>query len=158
MAFYGQNEFVVDFLQFLARPAQLTARVVMAPQVAEQFLGILKDSLQRYENSYGAPPVLPKGQSERPRLPQEIYDDLKIPEDLLSGVYANAFIVGHTPAEFSIDFITSFFPHAAVSARVYLAASRVPQLIETLNGLVVQYQRGKQAPPTAGPTPPNPAP
>ncbi len=59
----------------------------------------------------------------------------------MSGVYANAVMVGHTPAEFGVDFITSFFPNASVSARVYLAAPRIPQLIDTLSGLVAQFHR-----------------
>ena len=57
---------------------------------------------------------------EKPRPVQEIYDDLKIPEDVVSGVYANTVMVGHTPVEFGLDFITSFIPHAAVSARVWM--------------------------------------
>ena len=158
LAFYGQHEFVVDFLQFLARPAQLAARVVMTPAIVEQFLAVLRDSLVRYEQAFGPCPIIPKPQGERPRTPQEIYDDLKIPDDLLSGVYANAFIVGHTPAEFSIDFIATFFPNAVVVSRVYLAAPRIAQLIETLNGLVRQYQQQVQQnqPQIHPPTPPAP--
>ena len=78
-------------------------------------------------------------------------------------MYANNVLVGHTPAEFGIDFITSFIPHASVSARIYIAAPRVPQLIDTLAGLVTQYKRqmAQAAPPNAGPVispPPPPAP
>ena len=115
------------------------------------------------EQQFGPPPTLPKGPvPEKPRPPQEIYDDLKIPEDVLSGVYANSVMVGHTPAEFGIDFITAFIPHAAVSARIYLSAPRVPQLIDTLQGLIVQYkkQHGPQGPQIQAapgtPPPPNP--
>ena len=61
---------------------------------------------------------------EKPRPVQEIYDDLKIPEDVVSGVYANTVMVGHTPVEFGLDFITSFIPHVAwCSARVYLVCA-----------------------------------
>ncbi len=160
LAFFGPNEFVVDFLQFLSRPANLVARVVMAPAVAEQFLGVLKENLARYEQQFGVPPAMPKPATpEKPRPVQEIYDDLKIPEDVVSGVYANTVMVGHTPVEFGLDFITSFMPHAAVSARVYVAAPRVPQLIDTLSGLIGQYKRqhgGAGPGPGPGPgTPPN---
>jgi hypothetical protein len=142
MAFFGPNEFVIDFLQLLSRPPTLVARVALSPNVAEQFVGVLRENLMRYQQQFGAPPAMPRGKPpEKPRPPQEIYDDVKIPEDVVSGVYANSVMVGHSPAEFGIDFITAFIPHAAVSARIYVAAPRVPQLIETLSGLVTQYKK-----------------
>jgi hypothetical protein len=141
MAFYGPNEFVIDFMQLITRPAHLVARVVMTPVVAEQFLGVLRENLSRYQASFGTPPGIPRpGAQEKPRPPQEIYDEVKIAEDQMSGVYANTVLVGHTPAEFGIDFITSFIPHASVAARVYVAAPRVQQLIDTLSGLIHQYK------------------
>jgi hypothetical protein len=166
LAYFGPNEFVIDFLQLIARPAFLAARVVLSPVVAEQFLVVLRENLARYSSQFGAPPVFPKSQGDRPRTPQEVYDDLKIPDDVLSGVYANTVMVGHTPAEFGLDFITSFLPHAAVSARIYIAAPRVPMLVDTLAGLVAQYKRqyggagngsGMGGGPGAG-LPPNPPP
>src|SRR5438046_2616536 len=85
MPFFGPNEFVIDFLQFISRPANLVARVVMAPAVAEQFLGVLRENLSRYQAQFGAPPAMPKpAQPEKPRPAQEIYDDIKIPDDVLS--------------------------------------------------------------------------
>jgi hypothetical protein len=65
---------------------------------------------------------------------QEIYDDLKIRDELLSGVYANAVMIGHGPHEFSFDFITNFFPHSAVSSRVFLSAGQVPRFYDSLKG------------------------
>jgi hypothetical protein len=159
LAFFGPNEFVVDFLQFIARPAHLVARVVMSPVVAEQFLHVLRENLGHYQSQFGPPPTFPKPPGERPRAAQEIYDDLKISDDVLTGVYANTVMVGHTPAEFGIDFITSFIPHAAVSARIYIAAPRVPQLIDTLAGLLAQYKRQHAAAmggPQIPPGPPGP--
>ncbi len=48
LAYFGPNEFVVDFLQFIARPPQLVARVIMPPAVAEQFVAVLRDIVGRY--------------------------------------------------------------------------------------------------------------
>jgi hypothetical protein len=159
LAFFGPNEFVIDFLQFLSRPANLVARVVMTPAVAEQFLGVLKENLARFEQQFGPPPAMPKpAVPEKPRSAQEIYDELKISEDVISGTYANTVMVGHTPVEFGLDFITSFMPHAAVSARVYIAAPRVPQLIDTLSGLITQYKRQQQGLAASPPPPPPPPP
>ena len=156
LSYFGQNEVVLDFLQFIARPAHLASRVVMTPAVTEQFLNVLRENLAHYTKSYGPPPALPKNPEQQPRSPQEIYDELKIPDDQLHGVYANACLVGHTPAEFAIDFITTFMPNAVVSSRIYLAAPH-PQLIETLTGVLDKYHRQRQQqqspqnPPKEGP-------
>lgn len=78
---------------------------------------------------------------------QEIYDDLKIRDELLSGVYANAVMIGHGPHEFSFDFITNFYPHSAVSARVFLAAGQIPRLYDSLKGTWDQLRMRLQPPP-----------
>jgi hypothetical protein len=77
--------------------------------------------------------------------PQEIYDDLKLPDDVLSGVYANGVMIGHGASEFGLDFLTSFFPQSAVSARVFLAAGQVPRLLESLRSAVRQLNQRQQA-------------
>jgi hypothetical protein len=154
LAYFGPNEFVVDFLQFIARPPHLAARVIMPPAVAEQFVAVLRENLSRYSAQFGAPPALPKNPQDKPRAAQEIYDDLKIPDEMLCGSYCNAVMVGHTPAEFGIDFITSFIPTAVVSARVYLAAPRIPALIESMTGLLAQFHRQRAA--ASQPKPPQP--
>ena len=41
----------------------------------------------------------------------------KMRDDIHSGSYANAVMIGHGPHEFSFDFITNFYPQSAVSAR-----------------------------------------
>jgi hypothetical protein len=82
---------------------------------------------------------------------QEIYDDLKIRDELLSGAYANAVMIGHGPHEFSFDFITNFYPHSAVSARVFLAAGQVPRLYDSLKGTWDQLRSRMQPPPDSGP-------
>jgi len=145
LSYFGPNEVVIDFLQFIARPAHLASRVVLTPAVAEQFVAVLRENMSRYVANFGVPPALPKNNPEaQPKSPQEIYDELKIPDDQLHGVYANACLVGHTPAEFAIDFITTFMPHAVVASRVYLSAPRVPQLIDTLTSVLEKYHRQRQ--------------
>ena len=78
---------------------------------------------------------------------QDIYDDLKIRDEFLSGAYANAVMIGHGPHEFSFDFITNFYPHSAVSARVFLAAGQIPRLFESLKGTWEQLRNRMQPPP-----------
>ncbi|MFN9911949.1 MAG: DUF3467 domain-containing protein, partial [Pirellulaceae bacterium] len=64
--------------------------------------------------------------------PQEVYDDFKLKDDLLSGAYANAVMIGHGPHEFCFDFITNFYPQSAVSARVFMAAGHIGRVLESL--------------------------
>lgn len=96
------------------------------------------------------------GGGARQASAQEIYDELKIRDELLSGVYANAVMIGHGPHEFSFDFITNFYPHSAVSARVFLAAGQIPRLFDSLKGTWEQL-RGRWMPP-GGPGPTSPPP
>ena len=84
--------------------------------------------------------------SARQASAQDIYDDLKIRDEILSGTYANAVMIGHGPHEFSFDFITNFFPHSAVSARVFLAAGQMSRLLESLNGTWEQLRNRRQPP------------
>jgi len=97
----------------------------------------------------------PAGAGARQASAQEIYDDLKIRDELLSGAYANAVMIGHGPHEFSFDFITNFYPHSAVSARVFLAAGQVPRFYDSLRGTWDQLRQRLQPP--DNPPPPFPA-
>ena len=76
--------------------------------------------------------------------PQEIYDDLKLPDEILSGSYANGVMIGHSAAEFNMDFLTNFFPNSAVSSRVFMSAAQVPRLLESLSGTFSQFQQRVQ--------------
>jgi hypothetical protein len=156
----GPNEFVLDFLQALSRPPQITARVVLTPPVMMALVNTLADNLNKYVQAYGPPAPLPRPPQpqRRPNI-QEIYENFKLPEDLWSGVYANSVLIGHAPAEFFMDFITGFYPTAAVSSRVYLAAQQAPRVLETLKMSLQQYQRrisGQAQPQQAPPAEPPP--
>lgn len=98
----------------------------------------------------GANPNLLKRQN-----PQEVYDDLKLRDEILSGAYANAVMIGHGPYEFSFDFITNFYPQSAVSCRVYLASGHIHRLLESLRASWEQLRpRLNQQFPPQPPQPP----
>ena len=63
---------------------------------------------------------------------EQIYDELRLPDAMLSGRYANAVLIRHSPTEFCFDFITNIFPRSAVASRVYLAAANVGGLLQSL--------------------------
>lgn len=166
---HGANEYTIDFVQSLARPNRVAARVILPPAVASQFVIALEQAIEKYTASYGQPPREPRlpsaqpqqapaaaatggksGEGEaagdqaagsqpapRPAAPQpapiaDIYENLKLPDDMLGGVYANMASISHTASEFCFDFIAQFFPRSAVTARVYMAAPRVPELLGSL--------------------------
>ena len=92
---------------------------------------------------YDDPPEFqPRGPQQGP-TPQEIYDELKMSDHLLSGVYANAVMIGHGQFEFSFDFITNFFPQSAVSSRVFMAAGHVGRLADSLKTSWKQFLRSQ---------------
>jgi len=94
----------------------------------------------------------------RRQNPQDVYDDLKLRDEILSGAYANAVMIGHGPFEFSFDFITNFYPQSAVSCRVYLASGHIYRLLESLRAsweqLKPRLNQGNQPPNQPPPQPP----
>jgi hypothetical protein len=98
-----------------------------------QFISAMKENIARYEQTFGPPKQLPPPPTQNRPSIQEIYQDLRLPDEQLSGSYATTVLIGHSPAEFFMDFITRFFPTAAVSSRVYMSASQVPQMLNALN-------------------------
>jgi len=94
----------------------------------------------------------------RRQNPQEVYDDLKLRDEILSGAYANAVMIGHGPYEFSFDFITNFYPQSAVSCRVYLASGHIHRLLESLRAsweqLKPRLSQGNPPPNQPPPAPP----
>jgi hypothetical protein len=142
MVFQGPHEFVIDFVLRMAAPQQIVARVVLPLSIMPNLIGALRENLNNYQSKFGAPPPLPIPPNPPAPPPiEEIYSQLKLPDDLLSGVYANAVMIAHSPAEFYFDFITNFYPRSAVSCRVYLSAPQIPGLLTTLTRSFQQFQQ-----------------
>jgi hypothetical protein len=138
----GQHEFIVDFLLRMQQPHQVAARIVMPPVVVGQFIAALHDNLRKYEDRFR-------------QSAEELYDTLKINEDVQSGAYANTVIIGHSPTEFSFDFITSFFPRSGVSARVFMATVNARRLLDSLQHSYQQFQQRLKNPPAPPEAPPH---
>lgn len=73
----------------------------------------------------------PKVQPPIPSI-DEIYDELKIPEAVATGRYANAVMVRHSGTEFCFDFIANFYPRSVVTSRVYMAVPHVPPVLSSI--------------------------
>ncbi len=147
----GATEFVLDFILRLTQPHHIATRVVLPINLIPQFVEALKSNLDTYRQSFGAPPpALPKSQTPPPSI-EEIYQDLRISDEVLAGVYANSVMITHTIAEFCLEFISNFYPRAILVARVYLSAPHVPVLLQTLTQSWQKYQAKLQQPPPPKP-------
>jgi hypothetical protein len=137
----------------MQQPQQVVARVVMPPIVVNQMIMALKDNLARYEERFGPVhmPVIPNQNPQQRQTAQELYDTLKLGDDVQSGSYANAVMIGHSPTEFSFDFITTFFPRSAVSQRVFMATANARRLLDSLNHSFQQFQDRMRNPPPPPP-------
>ena len=142
--FHGAHEFILDFVQRLAQPQQVAARVVVPPVVLRSFIAALAENLKHYQSAYGTPPAIVVPPGTAPVSIEEVYEQLKLPDDMLSGVYAHAALIRHSQMEFCIDFITNFFPRSSVSARIFLSAPHAPGLLASLSrALDLVAQRGR---------------
>lgn len=135
----GPHVFVLDFLQQMGVPSQLVRRVVLPHAVVPRFIQALEQNLGNYQQKFGEPMKIPKP-PKPPKKPtiQEIYDNIKVVDDELPGHFAEGVMIRHSAAEFCFDFVTQFFPNAAVSSRIFMSAPHVPPLLEALKG---NYQR-----------------
>jgi hypothetical protein len=140
----GNTEFILDFLQALGKPRQVAARIVMPHAALPQFVDALRKNLEMYTQRFGPihQPYTPPQDPNQPRpTVHEIFDDLKMSDDVLSGDYANGVMITHAMSEFGFDFLTNFFPHSAVSCRVFLSAPQVPRLLDSLQNTFNQFQQ-----------------
>ncbi|MCC6579388.1 MAG: DUF3467 domain-containing protein [Phycisphaeraceae bacterium] len=168
----GNTEFILDFVLRMQRPHQVTARVILPHAVMSQLINALEKNLEKYRERFGEPMEMPKPQIEpgspRPSI-EEVYDELKMPDEILSGSYANGVMISHSPAEFCFDFITNFFPRSAVSCRVFVSVPQVGRLLDALKNTNQEFQkriaaarppqepwRKPRTPPATEPTTPNP--
>lgn len=141
----GAHEFVIDFLMSMTAPRRVAARVILPLSVVPLFINALKDNMSKFQQNFGQPPKLPVPPPGTQAPPiADVYEQLKLPDEMLSGVYANTVMIVHTPAEFCFDFITSFYPRSAVAARVYLSVPHVPQLLDSLTRSWDQFERKRQ--------------
>jgi len=138
----GPNELLIDFIQQMGRPHNVVARVILPLNAMPQVIAAIERNLSEFQGKFGKPNEIPKPNRDGPRPPiQDVYDNFKLPDEMLSGSYANAVLIGYTAAEFSFDFVTNFFPNPAVSNRVFLAAPHVLQLLESLKSNFLQLQK-----------------
>jgi hypothetical protein len=153
----GGHEFLIDFIQGLAPPRRVVSRVVLPISVIPLFVAALDDNLKKYAQVFGPPPRAPQpqqpgqGPGQGPGSPgapaptpppiTEVYEQLKLPDEMLGGAYANAVVISHSHAEFCFDFICNFYPRSVVTSRVYLAAPHVTEVFDSLTRCLEQFRQ-----------------
>ncbi len=138
----GRHEFVLDFLLMVVRPHQVVARIVLPFAAIPGFIRALRENLDAYTQRFGTPPALPKPPADAVAPPiEEVYHQLKFPDEVAVGTYANAVLITHSPSEFVFDFIANFYPRSSVSARIFLTTPQVPRFLESLSRSFDQLQR-----------------
>jgi len=65
---------------------------------------------------------------------------IKIPDDVLSGVYSNQMMVRHTREEFVLDFANLFPPQGVVTARVIVSPGHLKRMIGALRDNLSRYE------------------
>ncbi len=142
------KEILIDFVQAITRPQQVVARVVMSPVTAGEFATALQQNVEIFQTNHGPlPEASAAPQQPRPNV-QEIYEQLKVSEDVHAGAYCNAVLISHSATEFCFDFITTFFPTSMVTSRVFLSAPNLPRFLASLKQTHQQWASG-QRPPSA---------
>jgi hypothetical protein len=66
---------------------------------------------------------------------------VKFPENLISGVYANVLNVSHTPEEFVMDFLMVAPPSGSVCARIITSPGHMKRIIAALQANLEKYER-----------------
>ena len=66
---------------------------------------------------------------------------IKIPEEILRGVYANQMVVRHSREEFVIDFINVCPPEGIVNARVIVSPGHLKRMVSALGENLARYEQ-----------------
>jgi hypothetical protein len=80
---------------------------------------------------------------------------IKIPEEILRGVYANQMVVRHSREEFVIDFINVCPPEGIVNARVIVSPGHLKRMVTALGENLTRYEQ-RFGPVTTSEAPPDP--
>ena len=65
---------------------------------------------------------------------------IKMPEEVLPGVYSNQMMVRHTREEFILDFANLFPPQGIVNARVIVSPGHLKRMIGALGENLARYE------------------
>lgn len=134
----GAHEHVLNFVQHLEQPPRVVARVIVPRRAMPALIDTLERSILRYAEAPaadapdqpGAPAAANQPAPPFERSP-EVFDDLKLPEALEAGVYANSLLVGTLPDLVRLDFIAQLLPDPMLTARLFITPVQARSLLAT---------------------------
>ena len=65
---------------------------------------------------------------------------IKVPEEVARGTYANAMAVFHTREEFVLDFVLSLPPQGIINSRVLISPGHLKRVIGALQGNLTAWE------------------
>ena len=87
-----------------------------------------------------------------PSRPDKRELPVKLPDDVLPGVYSNQMLIRHTREEFLLDFMNLFPPQGVVTARVIVSPGHLKRIIHALQQNLTGYEK-KHGPVAEAPEP-----
>ncbi len=93
-------------------------------------------------------------QGQDPKKPKGV--QVKVPEEVAKGAYANTMAVFHTREEFVLDFLNVFPPAGIATARIITSPGHLKRIIRALQDNLGRYEERfgsveEAPPPTTGP-------
>lgn len=77
---------------------------------------------------------------QQPQGQQQQQLQVKMPDEVLKGIYANMVQVGHSGEEFILDFMNLFPPAGIVGARIIVSPQHMKRFISALQDNVKKYE------------------
>ena len=72
--------------------------------------------------------------------PKPLEIKIKVPDNLMGGVYANNVIISHTKEEFIFTFMMITPPQGIVTSRVVMSPSHTKRLVNALQDNIKKYE------------------
>lgn len=66
---------------------------------------------------------------------------IKVPDEILKGVYSNMMQVSHTPEEFTLDFMNIFSGAGSLVSRVVISPNHLKRVIAALQDNLSRYEK-----------------
>ena len=74
-------------------------------------------------------------------MEKKIEIKVKIPEEMLKGVYSNNLMISHTREEFILDFLNIFHSGGIVTSRVITSPGHMKRILKALQTNISAYEK-----------------
>jgi len=138
---HSQEEFMLDFINGVAAPALVAARIVVTSQQLKRILRVLRENIRLYEEAFGVLPAIAANAPSRNTNAGDLYAQLHVPDELLGGSYSNTMTSRYTRDIFILDFMTKFPPIAKVVSRVLISTQQIRSISGAIEDNIAQYEK-----------------